>query len=56
MKAILKCEAGHYTLKEVCDCGKKAIPVIPHKYGPEDKYADYRRRVKEKVLKEKGLL
>ena len=56
MKAILKCENGHYTLKETCDCGKKAVTIVPARYSPDDKYASYRRTVKKESLKEKGLL
>jgi len=44
-------------MKEACPkCGAKTVPPKPAKYSPEDKYADYRRRAKEKGLKEKGLL
>ncbi|MCM2325263.1 MAG: RNA-protein complex protein Nop10, partial [Candidatus Woesearchaeota archaeon] len=48
MKHILKCiECGKYILSESCPCGGKAIEHKPPKYSPEDKYADYRRKVKE---------
>ena len=57
MKSILKCEEGHYTLNAVCEkCGKKAVTVVPLKYSPDDKYASYRRKVKEPSFKEKGLI
>ncbi len=58
MRHILKCpNCLIYTMKEACPkCGAKTVPPKPAKYSPEDKYADYRRRAKEKGLKEKGLL
>jgi len=49
MKHILKCEnCGNYTLKEKCACGGKALSIKPAKYSPNDPYAKYRRKVKEK--------
>jgi len=57
MKHILKCQkCGNYTLSEKCECGGKAIENKPPKYSPEDKYADYRRKVKEKEWKDKNLI
>ena len=56
MKHILKCiHCGIYTMKET-HCNDKTIRVIPPKYSPEDKYGDYRRKVKRPQLEEKGLL
>ena len=44
-------------MKEVCSfCGLKTINPKPAKFNPEDKYSDYRRKAKEEILKEKGLL
>ena len=34
----------------------KTINPKPAKFNPEDKYSDYRRKAKEEILKEKGLL
>ena len=57
MKHILKCQdCGKYTLSEKCSCGGKAIENKPPKYSPEDKYGDYRRRVKEPFWKKTDLL
>jgi H/ACA ribonucleoprotein complex subunit 3 len=57
MKHILKCQmCGKYLLKEICDCGGRAVPPAPPKYSPEDKYAEYRRRVKKEDLQAKGLI
>ena len=57
MKHILKCPScGNYTMKEDCGCGGRAVTVIPPKYRVEDKYAKYRRKVKEEELKKRGLL
>lgn len=47
MKHILKCiKCGDYTLKENCACGGKAVTIVPAKYSPQDKYAEYRRKAK----------
>jgi len=43
-------------MKEVCSCGQKALSKVPPKWSPEDKYAKYRRIVKEPGWKEKGLV
>lgn len=47
---------GKYTLKEVCDCGGRAVSARPPKYSPEDKYGEYRRTVKKEELEKKRLL
>ncbi|MGV8162564.1 MAG: nucleolar RNA-binding Nop10p family protein [Candidatus Nanoarchaeia archaeon] len=48
MTHILKCKScNSYGLDEKCTCGSKRERVIPAKYSPEDKYADYRRQAKE---------
>jgi len=39
-------------MKEICGCKEKTISLKPPKYSPEDKYAEYRRKAKEMVLKE----
>jgi len=57
MKHILKCsKCGKYTMKQVCECGGKAVLSKPPKYSPEDKYGHYRRKVKKPELIKKGLL
>ena len=57
MKEILKCSQGHYTMKKECPvCGKKCEVARPVKYSVHDKYAIYRRKVKEEGLKKEGLL
>ena len=54
---ILKCTGcGKYTMKESCSCGSKAVSPKPPKYSPEDKYGEYRRKVKHDDLVSKGLL
>ncbi|MFH1408282.1 MAG: RNA-protein complex protein Nop10 [Nanoarchaeota archaeon] len=54
LKRCTSCKA--YTLNEDCACGGKAVVPIPPKYSPEDKYARYRRIVKQDGRKAKGLL
>lgn len=57
MKHLLKCtKCSHYTINQICSCGGKAVNVKPPKYSPEDKYGEYRRKVKKKELEDKGLL
>jgi len=47
IKHILKCEnCGAYTMKEKCKCKGKATTVVPAKYSPQDRYAEYRRKAK----------
>jgi rRNA maturation protein Nop10 len=43
-------------MKEICGCGEKTIMIKPQKYNPDDKYGEYRRKVKEPNLKKEGLL
>ncbi len=55
MKHIMKCpKCSSYTMKDEC-CAKTA-PCKPLKYSPEDKYGQYRRKLKEDELKKRGLL
>lgn len=58
MKHILKCPGcGTYTLKEKCPkCASIVVSPKPAKYSPDDKYASYRRKAKEPMLKERGLI
>ena len=43
-------------MKDVCACGEKTIQPKPPKYSPEDRYSDYRRKVKEEKLIQEGLI
>jgi len=43
-------------MKEICTCGAKAETVKPAKYSPEDRYGAYRRKAREEILRERGLL
>lgn len=57
MRHVLKCTScSAYTMNEKCSCGAKAVIAKPAKYKPLDRYAKYRRKVKEKEWKKKGLL
>ncbi|MGV8169538.1 MAG: nucleolar RNA-binding Nop10p family protein [Candidatus Nanoarchaeia archaeon] len=48
MTHILKCgSCKSYGLEEECVCGSKRERVIPARYSPEDRYAEYRRKAKE---------
>ncbi len=57
MKHILKCsKCGNYTMKDVCGkCGANAVNPHPAKYSIEDKYGNYRRKMKKKLLEEAEL-
>ena len=47
IKHILKCEkCGAYTMNEKCKCGGKALTIVPAKFSPQDRYAEYRRKAK----------
>lgn len=52
---MLRCTACRtYTFKATCpQCGQRAASPIPPKYSPEDRYGDYRRRLRELVDQEK---
>ncbi len=47
--AMRKCPScGRYTLKDTCpDCGEHTISPIPPRFSPEDRYGDYRRKLKK---------
>jgi len=57
-KEIRKCIfCKIYTFKEKCPrCGKNTHRIIPPKFSPEDPWGDYRRKMKRKLLEEKGWL
>ncbi|MFP4568022.1 MAG: RNA-protein complex protein Nop10 [Candidatus Woesearchaeota archaeon] len=46
---ILKCKkCGQYALNDKCStCNITTERIIPVKYSPEDKYAEYRREAKK---------
>ncbi len=49
---LKKCTVcGRYTLKDVCVCGGRADTVKPPRFSPEDKYGEYRRKLKKEVIK-----
>jgi rRNA maturation protein Nop10 len=58
MRLLKKCKC-RYTInqsQEICDkCKTKFISAYPPKFSMHDKYADYRRKMKE-LAKQKGLL
>ncbi len=47
---LRRCETcAKYTLTADCpSCGSRAVDPAPAKYSPEDKYAEYRRKYKER--------
>ncbi len=47
--AIRKCKScERYTLKESCPhCGHPTMMALPPRYSPEDRYGDYRRKLKK---------
>ena len=54
---ILRCTGcNDYTMKELHDCGSKAVAIKPAKYSVEDKYGKYRRESKKEQLKKEGLV
>ncbi|MBU7023167.1 MAG: RNA-protein complex protein Nop10 [Theionarchaea archaeon] len=47
---LKKCTVcGRYTLKDMCACGGRADTVKPPRFSPEDKYGEYRRKLKRGV-------
>ncbi|WP_375140656.1 RNA-protein complex protein Nop10 [Nanobdella aerobiophila] len=58
MKEIRRCEKCYiYTFKETCpNCNNKTNRVIPSKFSPEDKWGEYRRKMKKEVLYKLGWL
>ena len=46
LKFCAKCQ--DYTMQETCPrCGGKAVANAPAKYSPEDRYGEYRRKLKK---------
>ncbi len=58
MKKILTCQTcSLYTMKQLCPkCSGKTVEAKPPKFSLDDKYASYRREVKETSREEKGLI
>jgi H/ACA ribonucleoprotein complex subunit 3 len=57
MKTILNCnKCGKYTMKDICDCGGKAMTRKPAKFNIDDKYSNYRRMAKAEIYKKEGLI
>jgi len=39
-----------YTLRATCSkCGSSTVMAMPAKYSPEDRYGEYRRRLKSEL-------
>jgi len=55
---IYKCEKCKvYTMASTCNnCSQKTILPRPPKYSPEDKYSEYRRKIKKAILINEGQL
>jgi len=52
VKTLLrKCpHCNEYTLMETCPkCGGATVMPMPAKYSPEDRYGEYRRRLKREL-------
>ena len=53
--SLLHCAEHGYTLKESCPaCGKATASPGPAKYSPEDRYGQYRRKLKLMERAKKG--
>lgn len=49
MKKCKNC--GRYTFREECpECGKETASPHPAKFSPEDKYGEYRRKLKREEM------
>ncbi len=56
MKHIMKCTVcGSYTMKAM-HCNANTINAKPPKWSPEDKYGEYRRKIKKEELIKRGML
>jgi len=58
MKEIRKCKnCKIYTFKEICPiCSNKTFRIIPPKFSPDDKWGDYRRKMKKETLYKNNIL
>lgn len=48
---LMRCpECRGYTLRASCPkCGAATVMAMPAKYSPEDRYGEYRRRLKREL-------
>lgn len=48
---LMKCaQCSGYTLRAACPkCGAATVMAMPAKYSPEDRYGEYRRRLKKEL-------
>ena len=43
-------QCNGYTLRAACSkCGSATVMAMPAKYSPEDRYGEYRRRLKREI-------
>ncbi len=55
MKYCYKCK--RYTLNDECPiCGEKTAKKEPPRFSPQDKYGEYRRRLKREGMKWKNFV
>ncbi|UCG69485.1 MAG: RNA-protein complex protein Nop10 [Thermoplasmata archaeon] len=57
MRSLLrKCKVcGRYSLKDLCLCGNETSVPIPPRFSPQDRYGEYRRRLKDINKKESNV-
>lgn len=53
---IMKCKkCGIYTMKSICKiCGRETAEAVPPRFSPQDRYGEYRRKLKLKVFTDSG--
>lgn len=58
MKTLLrKCKVcDKYTIKDICSCGNKTIVPIPPRFSPQDRFGEYRRRLKKIAQNDSDIL
>lgn len=58
MKRIRFCtRCNKYTLKHTCPvCGKETVINAPQRYQKDEEVSKYRREIKKKLLKDRGIL
>ena len=48
-------DCGKYSTKDTCpDCGGNAVPALPPRYSPDDRYGEYRRKAIAEEYGENG--
>ncbi len=51
MNHMLQCPScGSYALHQQCSCGHQRKSPKPPKYSPQDKYGEYRRKIKQHAV------